>query len=376
MKKIEQCEPEGVVTLLRKIRYWTVCLIFIFGLLMSLNLSAGISENAPAITDNLKISTGFAADTIVRGRVVGTQKEPLSGVSIKLEGTSDASGTLTNADGQYSITVREGDKVLIFSYVGYLSQRVAIGDQVSVNVVLQKGDQQMEEVVVVGYGTKKRADLTGAVVTIGNKELKQTPTLNISNSLVGRLPGVIANNRSGEPGNDGSSILIRGMSTLGDNAPLIVIDGVADRGSLDRLDPNEIESISVLKDASAAIYGSRAANGVILVTTKRGKMGKPRVAYDFGHAWVTRTRTPIQNNAYEYALAYNEMFKNDGLAPFYSEEDIQKYKDGSDPVTHPNTNWAKEVFKKHANQDRHSLTVNGGTERIRYFVSLGYQAQD
>src|SRR5690606_18349617 len=120
---------------------------------------------------------------------------------------------------------------LIFSYIGYLSQKLAVGDQASLDIIMQKGDQQMEEVVVVGYGTKKRADLTGAVVTVGNKELKQTPVLNLSNSLVGRLPGVIANNRSGEPGSDGSSILIRGMSTLGDNSPLIVIDGVTDRGS-------------------------------------------------------------------------------------------------------------------------------------------------
>jgi TonB-linked SusC/RagA family outer membrane protein len=245
----------------------------------------------------------------------------------------------------------------------------------SVNVVLKENQKTLDEYVVVGYGTQKKVTKTGAVSSVKGAELQQSPNVNISNSLVGRIPGIIAVNNSGEPGYDGSRIFIRGRSTLGNSNPLVVIDGFP-RDGFERMNPNDIESVSILKDAAAAIYGSRAANGVILVTTKRGKGGKPTLSYGFNQSFVTPTRLPKMADAPTYAKVVNEILKYGGDAPKYTDEQIKKFGDGSDPWLYPNTNWYDAAIKKYSLQNRHDLSLSGGTEKMSYYVSLGSLFQD
>src|SRR5690606_28537821 len=201
---------------------------------------------------------------------------------------------------------------------------------------------------------------------------QKAPVTNLSNALVGRLPGTIFINRSGEPGYDDSQIRIRGTNTTGNNSALIVIDGIANRsGGLDRLNPADIESITILKDGSAAIYGAQAANGVILVTTKRGKDGKPQIGFNYNLGFNRPTRLPEVTDAATYATMLNEIDEYRGNAPRYSQDDIAKYRSGSDPWTHPNTDWYDAVIKPVALQDMGTLTVSGGSEDVKYYVSLG-----
>jgi TonB-dependent SusC/RagA subfamily outer membrane receptor len=188
-----------------------------------------------------------------------------------VEGTSQ--GVITNVDGTFTVEVPSKASVLIFSYIGYIAQRIEVGDQTNIEVKLRPDVTNLEEVVVVGYGTTRKATATGAVTTAKGAEIQKSPSTNITNNLIGRLPGVVSVTRSGEPGQDNSTLRIRGTNTIGNNDPLIVVDGISGR-SMARLDPSDIESITVLKDASAAIYGAQAANGVILITTKRGTMGR------------------------------------------------------------------------------------------------------
>jgi TonB-linked SusC/RagA family outer membrane protein len=258
--------------------------------------------------------------------------------------------------------------------------------------------------VVVGYGTQKKVTVTGAVAQVKGTDLAKSPAPNLSNALVGRLPGVTAIQSSGEPGYDGSTIRIRGSNTPNNSGALIVIDGVPDRaGGLERLNPSDIESMSVLKDAAAAIYGARAANGVILITTKRGKTGKPQLSYDFNQGWAQPTRIPKMADAPEYAEIINELTLFDGVPAnqwtagwnafkqtgtytrtdnglnvdaIYSPADIQKFKDGSDPWGHPNTDWFATTLKKWSPQTRHNLQLSGGSDNVKYLASLGYENQD
>lgn len=344
-------------------------------------------------------STVFAQKAIT-GRVVSGDSA-LSAVTVLVKNTSTA--TQTDDDGRFSISV-PANSILVFSSVGFANQEVAIRDRSSLSIQMQGTNQQMNEVVVVGYGTQKKVTVTGSVATVRGAELDKSPTLNLSNSLAGRLPGITALQRSGEPGGDGSIIRIRGTNTLGNSSPLIVIDGVPDRaGGLDRLNPADIESMSVLKDASAAIYGARAANGVILITTKQGKTGKPVVSYDYNRGWLQPTVVPDMGNSAQYAELLNEQrlfsdvphqqwpaaweaFKSTGsytrtdnnqrVNAIYSPEDLQKFRDGSSPLTHPNTDWYKSVFKDWSSQQQQNLQVSGGTEAVRFLASLGYQNQD
>jgi TonB-linked SusC/RagA family outer membrane protein len=318
-------------------------------------------------------------------KVIGTviddvTKEPLPGVNIQVEGTT--LGTITDIDGKYTIELPNSNSSLVYSFVGYNTQKVQANAQNSViNVSLVPDVQSLEEVVVVGYGTQKSATLTGSVTELKGKEFIKSPQVNVSNSLAGRTSGVIANNRSGEPGYDGSTFYIRGMSTTGNNDVLIVVDGIPGQiGGLDRLDPNDIASITVLKDASAAVYGSRAANGAILITTKRGSTGKPSLSYSYNQGFSSPTRLPEMADAATYAILRNEIEyynnKSGGMNQVYSEADIQKYRDGSDPLNYPNTDWQSEVLKKVALQSQHNLSISGGTTDLKYFVSLGTLHQE
>lgn len=337
----------------------------------------------------------------IGGKVTNEKGEPLKDVSVVEKGTNN--GTLTKEDGTYTLEVTNPNAVLIFSYVGFAPQEYLVKGKAGIDVKLLAGENPLKDVIIVGYATQKKVTVTGAVATVKGSDLEKTPTVNLSNSLVGRLPGVYAVQSSGEPGYDGSTIRIRGTNTLGNTSALIVVDGVPDiAGGLERLNPADIESMSVLKDASAAIYGARAANGVILVTTKRGKSGKPQLSYTFNHGWAQPDRIPKMANAVEYAAINNETAIYDHVpvaewgaalsafnqagkyttnggstvtAPF-QPADIQQYANGSDPWGHPNTDWLKTTLKTWSPQTQHTLQINGGSEAIRYLASVGYENQD
>lgn len=315
----------------------------------------------------------------VKGTVTSENGEGLPGASVILKGTS--TGTTTDVDGKYTLSVPDGNGTLVFTYIGYLNQEIAIGNRSQLDVKLAPNDKTLEEIVVVGYGTQKKATLTGSVSEVKGADIVKSPQPNLSNSLAGRFSGFVANNRGGEPGYDGSTYTIRGFASTGNSDVLIVVDGIPGQvGGLERLDPNDIESISILKDASAAVYGSRAANGVILVTTKRGTTGKPVISYSFNQGFSSPTRLPKLADAATYATIANEIdyYNNPtgGMNQTYSAEEIEKFRNGSDPLNYPNTNWQKETLKNFALQNQHNLGINGGTDNVKYYVSLGTIYQD
>ena len=296
------------------------------------------------------------------------------GVNVSVKGTTI--GIITDMDGNYALEV-PANSTLVFSYIGYRSQEIPVGNQTSVNVTLIEDTQKIDEVVVVGYGVQKKVTVTGSVASLKGEELKASPTTNLTNGMVGRMPGVIGFQRSDEPGGGGTTIRVRGTNSLGSNDPLVVIDGVPGRaGGLDRINPNEIESISVLKDAAAAIYGSRAANGVILVTTKRGKEGKPTITYSGNMGFATPTRLPEVCDAYEYSVLLNEISTNAGGAPKYSAEDLELFRNGQDPWGHPNTNWYEEAIKDVSPLYRHDVSVSGGSDKFKFYVNLAANGED
>nr|WP_295922748.1 TonB-dependent receptor [uncultured Dyadobacter sp.] len=315
----------------------------------------------------------------VKGTVTSENGEGLPGASVILKGTS--TGTTTDVDGKYTLNVPDGNGTLVYTYIGYLNQEIAIGNRSQLDVKLAPNDKTLEEIVVVGYGTQKKATLTGSVSEVKGADIVKSPQPNLSNSLAGRFSGFVANNRGGEPGYDGSTYTIRGFASTGNSDVLIVVDGIPGQvGGLERLDPNDIESISILKDASAAVYGSRAANGVILVTTKRGTTGKPVISYSFNQGFSSPTRLPKLADAATYATIANEIdyYNNPtgGMNQTYSADEIEKFRNGSDPLNYPNTNWQKETLKNFALQNQHNLGINGGTDNVKYYVSLGTIYQD
>lgn len=309
----------------------------------------------------------------ITGTVTDEYGDPIIGANVVEEGTTN--GIITDIDGKFSLSVSPGSKIQI-SYIGYISQNIKVGNKKNFEVILKEDSQALEEIVVVGYGTQKKGVVTGSISTAKGDDIIKSPTQNLGQALAGRLPGLIVTNGSGEPGADGVTVNIRGKSTTGNNDPLILIDGIAGRGSLDRLNPNDIESITVLKDASAAIYGSRSANGVILVTTKRGKTGKPSISYSFNVGLQQPTRVPDLADAVTFAEVTNELESYDGRTPRYKPEEIELFGNGLDPIHYPNTNWADEVLKKVALQQRHNVSISGGTDAVSYYVGGGYSKQD
>lgn len=314
-------------------------------------------------------------------KVTGTitsDGQPVADVTVRVKGSNQMS--LTDAQGVFSIDV-PANAVLVVSHVGYVEVEVPVNGQSSLDISLTATANSMSEVVVVGYSSQKKATLTGSISTVKGADIVKSPQANVSNSLAGRFSGVILNNRSGEPGYDGSNVTIRGQATTGNKDVLIVVDGIPGQiGGLERLNPNDIESISVLKDASASIYGSRAANGVILVTTKQGKSGKPVINASFNQGFSSPTRLPKVADAPMYAAIANEIAyynnKAGGMNQQYSDEDIQKFANGSDPLNYPNTNWANAALQKTALQNQANISVSGGSENVRYYFSLGSLFQD
>lgn len=306
------------------------------------------------------------------GNVKDALGEYIIGASVLVKGTTN--GTITDIDGNFSVSGVEKGSVLEISYIGYVSQSITINDEKPLLIILKEDSETLEEVVVVGYGVQKKANLTGAVTSMKSDELLKSRAANATTALVGQMPGLISKQASGEPGADDASIFIRGIATFqGDASPAYIIDGI-ERTSADfaRMDPNDIESINVLKDAaSAAIFGMRGANGVIVITTKRGTDGKASIKYSGSVSIQSPTKLPEFANSYDYARLANQYFGSE----IYSAEAIQKYKDGSDPELYPNTNWYDEMLTKNAIQNQHNISISGGNEKIRYYVSGGFLNQ-
>lgn len=314
----------------------------------------------------------------ITGTVTDSKGEPLIGASVLVENTDR--GVTTEFDGTFTIEASKGE-VLVISYIGFTTARVSIGDQTSYAIVMQEDAATLEEVVVVGYGQQKKINLTGAVETVTFKEVINQPVTNSGQLLYGRFSGVQLTQTSGNPGADGSSIVIRGIGTFGNSTPLIVIDNIQydDLAAFNNLAPSDIESITVLKDASAsAIYGARGANGVILVTTRRGARDAFEISYNGYYGLQDPTVTPKFLNSLDYAQLMNEKFRNqDGPSfnPRYTNEQIEAIRSGSSPDQFANTSWADEVLQQ-ASVQNHNLSLSGGSAKTSYRFSLGYLGQD
>lgn len=326
-----------------------------------------LSNNVIAIT-----ASRDARFSLVRGTVTDSKGNPLPGVSIKVKGAN--TGTVTNTGGQYQIET-PADAILVISYIGFQGQELSVSGKTVLDIVLQEEAKGLSEVIVVGYGTQKKVSTTAAVSTLKGGDITRNPVANINNSISGRVSGVLAFQSSGEPGVDASVIRVRGVGTTGsNNGPLTIVDGVPRNFS--QLNPNEVESITVLKDAAAiAPYGLAGANGVLLITTKRGKQGKVQMSFDAWYGVQSPTQYPHYLNSFEFASALNAANKNAGLSPAYSEEQLQKYKDHSDPDHYPDHDWMREVLDFNAPMNSQSLSFSGGTEKVRFFSSLGHLYQ-
>ncbi len=312
--------------------------------------------------------------------IVGTVKDslgsPLAGATVALKGTSTA--TKTDANGNFSLRLPDNGGVLEVSYVGYVSAEMAISQAGVVNIVLHQHAVRAEDaVVVVAFGKQKKISVVGSQSTVKADDLK-LPVAGLTNSLVGRLAGVQGVSRSGEPGYNSSEIYIRGVSTIGSGSktPLLVVDGVPNRG-IDQIDPEDIESFTILKDASStAPYGSLGANGVILITTKRGKNAKPVINAEYNRAITKFTQLPSYLRAVDYTTTYNEARMARGKAPVYTAEQIEHYRNQDDPDVYPDVNWFDEIFNKYANNQRINLNLRGGGNVANYYVSLGYFTEE
>lgn len=326
-------------------------------------------------------SVSFDTDNVAfmspsqRIKVTGIVKDEagitLPGVNVVVKGT--IIGTITDANGQFTLEA-PSDGVLLFTYVGFGNLELPVNGKENLEIIMKEGDTQLEEVVVVGYGTQKKVSVVGSISNIAPKAIKQTATTSLPNALSGRMPGIITRQTSGEPGFDAASIYIRGIATWGEKAPLVLVDGI--ERSISSVNPDEVESLSVLKDASAtAVYGVKGANGVILINTKRGKQGKPQVSFRTESAILSSLAERNYIDGYEYASLMNEGLANVGKAPRWSNEELEKFRTGSDPYLYPNVDWIDKVLNKNSYQTINNLSVTGGNEIVRYYVNLGYSMQ-
>ncbi|MEO3407274.1 TonB-dependent receptor [Mucilaginibacter sp. CAU 1740] len=334
----------------------------------------GNGETASADADK---SLPAAANIDVKGTVVDEAGRPLPGASVKIKGTGQ--GMTTNEKGEFAFKNIPDNSTLVISFIGYTTKEVpAAKDLGIIGLVPGTG---LQEIVVVGYGTQRKERVTGAIVSVGTKELQQSPVANLSNALAGRLPGLLTVQNSGEPGADGSSLNIRGFGTTNNSAPLVLVDGI--QRDFSGIDANEVESVSILKDAaSTAIYGIQGANGVVLVTTKRGKIGTSRISATAQNGWQSPTSLPHYVDSYTGRKLYKEGLVNDGLfadTSAYTDVLLNKYRDRSFPAyqyLYPNVDWTKTMLKPFSYLSQGNLNVTGGTEKTRYFISLSYLQQN
>lgn len=300
----------------------------------------------------------------IRGKVIDSQGAPLPGASVSIKGTTF--GNVTDASGYYILDAKEGD-ILKFTFIGYKVQEITVGNKTAIDVVLQEDVTTLDEAIVVGMGRQRRASVIGSISTISVNDIK-IPSRSLTNALAGRMSGAVVVQRSGEPGNDNASFWIRGISTFGSNrTPLILVDGV--ERSMDDLSVEEIESISILKDASAtAVYGVRAANGVVLVTSRKGIAQKPSVELKMEYGMSDLPRMPKYLDGPNYSKLYNEALVRENYSPEY----IENTRLGTDPYLYPNVNWFNETFNRYSSNSQTTINVRGGGEVARYFVSFGY----
>ena len=305
----------------------------------------------------------------VRGTVVDDKGEPIIGANVVAEGTT--TGTITDIDGVFSLNVRPGTKIKI-SFIGYVEQNITAKNDMW--VVLVEDATALQEVEIVAYGVQKKITMTGAIASVKSEDLTRTSVGSIGNVLGGQMTGLTTVQYSGEPGSDAAEIFIRGKATWTNATPLIQVDGV--ERSMNDIDANEIESITILKDASAtAVFGVRGANGVILITTKRGKEGKAKISFTTSASILVPTKLVEQANSYQYASFYNAMNRNDGANPSFSDAVVQKFLDGSDPIRFPSIQWTDYIMGDATLQSQHNVNISGGTDKVRYFISAGAYTQ-
>ena len=327
------------------------------------------------------VSLAALAQQEVKGVVSDEAGEPLPGVTVIIAGTS--TGVITDINGNYSIQVESG-ATLIFTFVGMVPQQVDVGSNSTIDISMKTDAIGLEEVQVVGYGQQKKVTITGAISSMDTEELLKSPTTSVGNALAGRITGVTSVQSSGQPGADDPELYIRGQGTFGDASPIFIVDGVEREFS--QLDPNEIESVTVLKDASAtAVYGIRGANGVIIVTTKRGQRGKMNIQASYSRGIVQPTRMLEMADSHTFASMWNEMKQNDaqyteaGVPPasdVFPEWQLEAFRTGSDPIMFPNTDWSEYLIKDHSSQSQGNVNISGGTKKVNYFVSMGFMNQE
>lgn len=309
----------------------------------------------------------------VSGTVRDAQNAPLPGAIVQVKDSQH--GTMSGPDGQYALDVPAGDRTLVFSMLGYQTVEVRLEGKTRVDVILQEETTTLEETVIVAYGQQKRESVVAALSSISAEGLVQTPTSNIGVALAGRLPGLTVLQRSGVPGGENLEFYIRGRSTINGQSPLCLVDGV--EREFTALDPHEVATITVLKDASAtAVYGVRGANGVIIVTTRRGKSGKPVIDATVEQSWQSATRLPDMVNAYDYAVLRNLVETQNGRVPIYSQEALEHYRTGDMQALYPTRNMIKDFIRDASPMQRVNVNVSGGTDRIKYFTTVGYLHQE
>lgn len=313
------------------------------------------------------------AQVSVRGKVVDSSGESLIGVNVIVKESN--LGTVTNEEGCFEVMVPSLNSTLIFTYVGFIKVEEPLKQRTNLDIVMHQDVELLDEVIVVGYGTQKKVSVTGSVAQIGTKEISQAPSGNISSVLAGKLPGLTAKQSSGVPGGDGSTIRIRGISTTGDGSAMLIVDGV--QRNYANLDPNDIDKISILKDAaSAAVYGVQGAGGVILVTTKRGQNQRPMITYSGKVSYNQNTKFPKYLDGPDFIKWYNKALEMDGNDPVFTHEIYEKSLYGDPEGKIGNTDWFKEIMKPGSYSTHHNINVNGGSDRVKYFLSIGYFNQD
>ena len=344
-------------------RLQSVSMVLFLGTLFSGTISTATASGANSFATTQQAG-------ICKGLVKDATGESVIGASVVVKGTTN--GTITDFDGNFSLDgIKKGD-VIVISYVGYQTQEIKWNGS-PLNVILKEDSKPLSEVVVVGYGTQKKANLSGSVAMVDSKELENRPIQNVSSGLQGLMPGVAITGTNGAPGQDAGKIRVRGIGTLNEAGPYILVDGI-ETGTLSAVDPNDIESISVLKDAaSAAIYGSKAANGVVLITTKRGKTGQTKISYSGYLSFQNATNMIERMGSYEYASLLNQALEAEGMSKRFNDTELQKFKDGNDPL-YPDTDWYDLAYKTGV-QHRHNVNINGGSENVKYMASLGYLNQ-
>jgi TonB-linked SusC/RagA family outer membrane protein len=320
-----------------------------------------------------RVITGIVSDAYgaVPGATVIEKDVPANGVS-------------TDVEGRFRIALRGKSNVLKISGVGFVTQELNVSGRQTLNVTLAADSKGLEDVVIVGYGTQKKIAVTASISSVTREEIQQTPSASIQNSLAGKMPGFFSQQRGGRPGDDAAQFFVRGVSTFnGNQSPLILVDDIEfSYDDFSNIDPNEVQSLSILKDAAAtAVYGIKGANGVVLVTTRRGQQGTPRINVRSEFGWQTPTHVPEILGSADMATLTNEALRNDALitgpdyTPRFTEEDIELFRNGTDPYGHPDIDWYNTLFKKSAPINNTNLDLSGGTDNVQYFVSMGYESQ-